>query len=118
MFFLMVAYLRKLDYQSPNASKCLCTITFSYIDKCFSSCDIESELHEVFVMQQLLAIAAHMDLSDEVGRCEKYSCMLPMQHSAVSLNESFLYSQEEIIKTCSRDDGQSEDPEVSHFNTS
>ena len=46
---------------------------FSYIDKCFSSCDIESELHEVFIMQQLLTIAAHMDLSDEVGRCVKYS---------------------------------------------
>jgi hypothetical protein len=48
-------------------------ISFSYIDKCFTSRDIESELHEVFVMQQLLTIAAHMDLSDEVGRCVKYN---------------------------------------------
>lgn len=43
----------------------------SHSDKYFSSDDSESGLHEVFIMQQLLTIAAHMDLSDEVGRCVK-----------------------------------------------
>ena len=57
----------KLDSILPEISD-FCEYILSYTDKCFSSSDIESELHELFILGHLLTIVAHMDLSDEVGR--------------------------------------------------
>ncbi|XP_046850620.1 condensin complex subunit 3-like isoform X2 [Xenia sp. Carnegie-2017] len=57
-----------LDEILPEISE-FCQYIESYIDKCSSNDDvIENKWHEEFALQQLLTIAAHMDLSDEVGR--------------------------------------------------
>ncbi|XP_028390822.1 condensin complex subunit 3-like [Dendronephthya gigantea] len=56
-----------LDSILPEISG-FCEYIQSFMEKFFSNCDKECELHEVFIMQQLLTIAAYMDLADEVGR--------------------------------------------------
>ena len=75
----------------------------------------------MFILEHLLTIAAHMDLSDEVGRW--VGQQLQVNKTTVPtylqrLKSIFSISQEEIVKTGSRNDGQSRGASISRTNTS